>query len=235
MSRRAILLTLLIGVIAAALVIFFLLVSFTPEAASTQAPPIDTLLAILFSIGSVILTISVVILIYNVIAFRRRPGDMEDGPAMYGHTPFQMLWVLVPLVIVIALSIYAALVLTDITKATSHQQELEVRVSAFQWGWLFEYPEYGLTTGELGLPVDRPVLVELTSQDVVHSFFVAEFRVKRDAVPGMEQELRFTPSLVGEFKVRCAELCGLAHTIMVAPTIVMTEGDFEQWVEEQRE
>lgn len=232
--KHGIILTVLIGAISALLVAVFLNVSLTPAAASAQAEPIDRLLRIMFSIAGVILTLCLVLLIYNAVVFRHRPGDTEDGPPVEGHTPLEMLWTLVPLALVLWLAFQGAVVLRDISRAADEGTELEVKVTAFQWAWKFEYPQYGITSPELRLPVDRPVLFQLTALDVIHSFWVPEFRVKQDAVPGMVKTLRVTPNKVGNYKLWCAELCGLAHSLMQAPVTVMEPADFERWAEGQQ-
>lgn len=231
--RHALRVTALTALASALLVALFLKTSLTPLPASAQAEPIDRLLRLMFAIGGVILALCLVLLVYNVLAFRHRPGQPEEGPPQEGHTPLEVLWSLVPLALVLFLAVEGALALRDITQAPPGE-ELEVRVTAFQWAWRFEYPQYGITPGELRLPVDRPVLFRLTSRDVVHSFWVPEFRVKQDAVPGMEKVLRVTPTKVGSYKAWCAELCGLAHTLMQAPVRVVEPEGFERWVKEQR-
>jgi cytochrome c oxidase subunit 2 len=107
-------------------------------------------------------------------------------------------------------------------------------VVAAQWSWQFEYPEYGVSASELHLPVNRPVLLKLNAVDVIHSFWVPEFRVKQDAVPGMETVLRLTPSREGSYTLLCAELCGLLHAYMTAPVSVEGEQDFLSWVQKQK-
>jgi cytochrome c oxidase subunit 2 len=110
---------------------------------------------------------------------------------------------------------------------------LVVRVNGFQWAWSFEYPTFGVTSTELHLPVGRQVLLQMTSNDVIHSFWVPEFRVKQDLVPGRITELRITPTVIGNYMVRCAELCGTVHAYMENPVIVSSQEDFDVWVEEQ--
>jgi cytochrome c oxidase subunit 2 len=83
------------------------------------------------------------------------------------------------------------------------------------------------------LPVDQPVVLKMNSEDVLHSFWVPEFRVKQDLVPGYEQELRFEPTVMGDYKVRCAEICGLSHTTMIADVRVVSQSEFDAWVEER--
>ena len=159
---------------------------------------------------------------------RSRPGDTEDGPGIQGHNGLEAIWTLVPLAIVIALSVYGAIVLGDITRAAP--QEMEVKVVSSQWSWQFEYPQYGASAPELFLPVNRPAVFKLNSVDVVHSFWVPEFRVKQDAVPGMETVLRITPTREGDYILECAELCGLLHAYMTAPVRVVGEQAFQEWV-----
>jgi cytochrome c oxidase subunit 2 len=112
---------------------------------------------------------------------------------------------------------------------------MEVNVIASQWSWRFEYVDQGFSSTELVLPKNQQVLLVLSSTDVIHSFWVPEFRLKQDALPGenMERELRITPSELGEFQVRCAELCGLQHAYMNALVRVVERIDFDTWVEGQ--
>ena len=112
---------------------------------------------------------------------------------------------------------------------------MNVKVTAFQWAWAFEYPDYGVTSRELYLPVDRQVLLSLSSRDVIHSFWVPEFRVKQDLVPGRITELRITPTKLGNYKVRCAELCGTSHAYMEKPVIVSSQADYDNWMSQQLE
>ena len=153
---------------------------------------------------------------------------------MEGRPWLEITWTVVPLAIVLWLSVQGALMLRDIERS-SPTGELEVKVTAFQWAWSFEYPQYGITSNELRLPVDRPVLFDLTSRDVIHSFWVPEWRTKQDAVPGKITTLRVTPNLVGSYKAWCAELCGLAHAYMQAPVMVVEPEDFEGWLKEKKQ
>ncbi len=143
------------------------------------------------------------------------------------------MWTAIPLAIVVALGIYGAIVFHELTSPVHGAQELEVRVTALQWGWEYEYPALGIRTRELWLPAGQPVVARLYSRDVIHSFWVPEFRVKMDAVPGMETVLRFTPVQVGEYRLLCAELCGIAHAYMVGRVAVVEPAQFEAWAKQQ--
>jgi cytochrome c oxidase subunit 2 len=113
---------------------------------------------------------------------------------------------------------------------------LQVDVIGSQWSWRFEYPEYDIISTDLMLPVNKQALLRLSSTDVIHSFWIPEFRVKQDVLPSGEEfvrELRITPTELGTYKVRCAELCGSLHYDMRSPVVVMTQADFDSWIEEQ--
>jgi cytochrome c oxidase subunit 2 len=111
--------------------------------------------------------------------------------------------------------------------------EMVVKVIGRQWSWSFAYPEHeDIVSADLVLPVNQPILLKMTSEDVLHAFWVPEFRVKQDLVPGMETTLRIEPNQTGEFKLRCAEICGLSHSDMLANVSVVTRGEFDAWVEE---
>jgi cytochrome c oxidase subunit 2 len=105
-----------------------------------------------------------------------------------------------------------------------------VEVTGFQFGWRFDYPAYGVSSNDLYLPRGRQVLFKITSTDVIHSFWVPEFRIKQDAVPGRWTTLRVTPTEAGDFRIRCAEMCGYAHSAMFAPVVVVEPDQFEAWL-----
>lgn len=205
-----------------------------PEQASVQAEPIDILFDIEFKIIAFLFALIVGLMIYSIIVFRRRPGDDTDADHVEGNPRLEVLWTIAPLATVLYLSFLGAQVLGDTLRADP--QPLEVRVVGSQWSWRFEYPLEGITSTELRLPVNKQALLQLSSTDVIHSFWVPEFRLKQDALPGGEdmiRELRITPKNTGEYTVRCAELCGTQHATMIAPVLVQTQEDFQAWVDEQ--
>lgn len=111
--------------------------------------------------------------------------------------------------------------------------ELVVNVTGLQYAWIFTYPDSGITSGELHMPIGREVMLNISANDVLHAFWVPEFRLKQDAVPGRQGELRFTPSKVGEYPVICAELCGPYHGAMRTKAIVHTLEEYDSWVQSQ--
>jgi cytochrome c oxidase subunit 2 len=201
-----------------------------PVAASEQAIAIDQLFNVHFILISLLFALIVVFIGYSVVVFRRKEGDDEDGIHFEGNTVLEVLWTIIPLIIVVGLGIWAAFILSDITAAKSN--EMVVEVTGRQWSWVFAYPDYqdAGSSDTLVLPVDQPVHLQMTAQDVLHSFWVPEFRMKQDLVPGQVTELRFTPTEIGEYKVLCAEICGLQHAEMRANVQVVSRADFDAWI-----
>jgi cytochrome c oxidase subunit 2 len=203
-------------------------VNFMPIAASTRAREVDQLARVMFGIATVVFLLVEGALIYAVIRFRRRGDQDGEGAAYHGNNMLELVWTAIPAVVVVFLGIYAYRVLAAIEKPAD--DELVVEVVARQFIWEFRYPEYGKTSLELHLPVDQPVRFEITSADVIHSFWIPEFRAKRDATPGQIAELRVTPTRLGTYPIRCAELCGAGHAAMTSQVIVESAADFQAWV-----
>jgi cytochrome c oxidase subunit 2 len=111
--------------------------------------------------------------------------------------------------------------------------ELVVNVTGVQFAWLFTYPDTEVTSSELHLPIGREVLINMTANDVIHAFWVPEFRIKQDAIPGRQSEFRFTPKKSGDYVLICAELCGPYHGAMRTQVVVESQADFDQWMQEQ--
>ncbi|MBI4784687.1 MAG: cytochrome c oxidase subunit II [Oscillatoriophycideae cyanobacterium NC_groundwater_1537_Pr4_S-0.65um_50_18] len=111
--------------------------------------------------------------------------------------------------------------------------DLTVNVLGMQYAWIYTYPDLGITTGELHVPANKNVRLNLKSQDVIHAFWLPEFRIKQDTIPGMESELRFTPTRVGDYPIVCAELCGAYHGGMASRLYVQAPEDYDKWVQEQ--
>ena len=202
-----------------------------PIEASSQAATIDWLFNLEIIAISFLFSLIVVPLVYSLIKFRRKPGEEGEGEHIVGNTRLEITWTLIPLLMVLGLAYIGAWSLGDALRVDP--QAMKVQVTAFQWGWKFTYPDYGISTTELYLPVDKQVHLEMKSQDVIHSFWVPEFRLKQDIVPGQTTDYRITPSEIGEYKVRCAELCGTSHAYMIAPVVVVSDNDFTSWVDEQ--
>jgi cytochrome c oxidase subunit II len=181
--------------------------------------------------------------VYAVIVWRHREGDEEDGPAIYGHTRIQTTWIAVTSVIVLCLAAFGTYELAGTGMAGSGSGEgpspiwkpngsnyLQVQVIAQQWRFTYRYPQFGgFETTALVLPVNRPVQFNVTSIDVIHSFWAYQLGVKADANPGVNNVAYTTPFQTGIFRVECAELCGLWHGAMYNFGRVVSDSAFAAW------
>jgi len=204
-----------------------------PAQASLQAIEVDRLLDVHLWLISFLFALIAGILSYSLVVFRRRKGETGDGDHIEGNNTLEIFWTMIPLFVVIFMAYIGAASLGEVRRIDP--SALQVKVIAGQWYWQYQYPDFGITTTELYLPVDRQVDLQMTSNDVIHSFWVPEFRLKQDIVPGQTTELRITPNLIGEYKVLCAELCGTSHAYMEGLVAVVSEADFTLWVERQQE
>jgi cytochrome c oxidase subunit 2 len=205
-------------------------VPWEPESASTQAGPIDTLYDVLALVSAFILALVSSILIVSVINFRKRgPDDLRDGAPIHGHTNLEIVWTTIPALLMVGAAVYSGLVLANIEETKADART--VNVTGEQFAWTFEYQQEDIRTGELHLVEDRPYLFKITAKDVIHAFWVPQFRMKRDAVPGLTTEVRVTPTRKGRYSVVCTELCGLGHSTMRATVVVEDQAAFDRWVQ----
>jgi cytochrome c oxidase subunit II len=206
--------------------------SVMPVEASAQALTVDWMWNVDAAAMAFLFSLIMVPLIYSLVVFRRRKGDMTDAEHVEGNSRLEVTWTVVPLIVVTVFAYLGAYTLGE-TKVSS-PDALQIQVTAQQWDWRFEYPE-GFASNELHLPVNRPVVLRMQSLDVIHSFWVPEFRIKQDVLPGRFTEYRITPVRVGAYKVRCAEMCGVSHSYMERPVVVSSQADYDAWVNGQAE
>lgn len=214
---------------------------FLPLQASQQAITIDWLFDVHFWFIAFFFSLITVFVLYSVVVFRRRKGERGDGVYMEGNKRLEIVWTIIPIAIVLWLAVIGADTLADVERRDP--AAITVDVFAAQWSWRFQYEVTTLdgvvtavASDTLVLPKDQQVLLRLHSQDVIHSFFVPEFRVKQDVLPGGDEftrELRVTPNVLGTFKVRCAEICGTGHWSMQANIQVVDSAKFSAWLQEQ--
>lgn len=227
-----------------------------PTAASREAKSIDNLFTFMLVIAAAIFFGVQGVLLYSAVFFRRTKGDMSDGPYIHGNLKLELLWTLIPIVLVLYLSLYSFAVYQELGAAgpmeAGHAEEhfgdavkkaavadknapapLEIAVQAQQFAWLFTYPGGAITTAELHVPVDRPVLLKMQSQDVIHGFWVPEFRLKQDVIPGRTTTVRFHPDRIGQYNLQCTQLCGAYHGGMRAPVVVESAADYQKWLTSQ--
>jgi cytochrome c oxidase subunit 2 len=224
-----------------------------PVQASQEATEIDTLIQAHFGLIAFLFSLVAVLMLYGLVVFRRREGDESDGDHFHGNTTLEIVWTVVPLILVAGFGTWGVMLLNDLTMAEDN--EMRVHVQGQRWSWNFSYPDlevnapanfraltaleadpYDSNNVDLILPVNQPIVLEMESVDVLHSFWVPEFRVKQDLVPGKITYLRFTPTretLEGPYKLVCAEICGGNHAYMISAVYVVSQACFDEAVVQQ--
>jgi cytochrome c oxidase subunit II len=205
------------------------------QQASTAAPKIDDLLNVMIVLSSFVFSLVVVMLFYALWKFRAKPGDESDGEPIHGNTRLEVAWTLIPTIIVLFGAGYSWAVLNEIEKPAD--DAMIVDVFSQQYAWSFGYPENGgrWSQGELHVPVNRQIQFKMHSQDVIHSFWVPEWRIKKDNVPGITTTAIVTPDKLGTYQLICTELCGFGHASMRAKVVVERPADFLKWVDGLKE
>lgn len=201
-----------------------------PVQASIESLTIDGLIGWHLTLIAFLFSLIVVLMLYAIVVFRKKDGDESEGDHFEGNTFLEILWTVVPLIFVVVFSFYGVTALATVTHA--EENEVEVTAVGVQWSWRFEYPN-GIVSPELVLPINQRVNVNLFSDNVLHSFWIPEMRVKQDLVPGNPTNIRFTPILAGDYTLRCAEMCGLSHWSMESPVRIVEQSEYDLWVSEQ--
>jgi cytochrome c oxidase subunit II len=212
-----------------------------PPAYSTFAPGIDRIYYVILVLTAVAFVIVEAGLIWFIIKYRGRPG--RKAYYTHGNVKAEIVWTAVPAVTVVIIGIMSGPVWNQIKGRDSVPADAApVGIHAQQFEWHITYPGADGQLGsaddfsvrnQLHVVVNRPTVATLTAEDVIHSFFVPAFRLKQDAVPGMEIRVWFQPTQVGRYELACAELCGLGHYRMRAFVEVHTEEDYQRWLAEQ--
>jgi cytochrome c oxidase subunit II len=227
--RGSIVQLVVIGVLAGAIASAVALIpDWLPQSASREAGRIDFVFWFVTGICIFIFSLVAAVSVMAVLKFRVKPDDDSDGPPIHGHTGLEILWTAIPTLLVTAIAVVSAIVLAKDDAAGANP--LRVNVTAQQFLWSYSYPGYKNKHSDvLRLPVNRSVILTMTSKDVIHSFWVPEFRQKQDVVPGIHPTLHITPNQVGTYPVVCTELCGLGHALMRSRAIVMKQDAFDDW------
>lgn len=172
---------------------------------------------------------------FMLLEFRAKPEDADDkdGAPFHGSTKIEIVWTIIPTIVVMALGLYAWTVLDKVEAAKPNS--MTVKVIGQQFAWNYQYPEQGIkTSGDLVVPVNQPLYFEMTSADVIHSFYVPATRMKRDVADGFTTRLRFVPNKLGSYPIVCTELCGIGHATMRSTLRVVTRPQFDAWVAAQK-
>ncbi len=200
-----------------------------PEAVTEQARTIDTIFYFLLGLTGVLFVGIHAAMIYFMVVYRR--GQQSSTSDVEGHLGIEITWTVIPTLLMIFLGVWTYQVYDGLV--TPNEPNVEVEVEALQFSWRFTYPEAEepfTTTNNVVLPEGHPVQLNMTSQDVLHSFWVPEFRMKQDVLPGTEVQMHVDSiDRTGEYSLRCAELCGIAHYDMVGTVIVIDQDEFEEW------
>ena len=210
-----------------------------PEGITTTAPEIDRLFYLVLWITGIVFVLVEATLLVFVVRYRRRPG--RRAGYTHGNQLVEIVWTLIPALLLIFLTIHSQRVWSKV-RGTPPPPDLEVEITAEQFAWniryagadgLFNSSDDITTINQLHLPVNRTVLVHLKSKDVIHSFFVPQFRIKQDAVPGITGRLWVSATTSGHFEIACAELCGLGHYRMRGFLVIEPAEMFQAWLSEQ--
>lgn len=202
---------------------------FLPPARSTIAPAHDGLYIFVLWMSVFFTALIAGLLVYFVIKYRRKsPHDLPEGPTH--STAIELGWTLPPLILVMIIFIWGFRGFMFMNQAPNNAYQ--VIVAATKWNWAFTY-EGGESDGVLHVPVNTPISLVLTSSDVIHSFYVPAFRVKKDVVPGRYNKTWFEATEVGEYDLFCAEYCGQQHSSMITKVVVEPMDDFLVYLEER--
>jgi len=184
------------------------------------------------TIIGVIFTIA---LLYLLFRYRRRYPDQEGRPVKLNATQI-IGWALIPVFVFMADDLFLGAKGWTLWNSYRKVPEnhYEIKLESMMWTWHFTYPNGVETFNELRVPAGKPILIRMTSQDVVHSLFIPDFKVKEDSMPGRITYLWFYPKEVGEHVITCAEYCGVMHSGMHGKLIIMPEKEFDAWLESQK-
>ncbi|PEN06037.1 cytochrome c oxidase subunit II [Longimonas halophila] len=202
-----------------------------PEAASTVAAEVDGLFYFVYWASAIIFVGVVAAMIYLAYKYRRR--DPNDRPEPVEESRLlEISWIVVPTILVLLVFTWGFQ--TFVTLQTAPPNAYEIQGQAYSYGWNFEYPEGAQTTDELYLPADRPVQIRLSSRegDVLHSFFLPQFRVKQDVLPNRYTSVWFEATEPGTYELFCTEYCGVGHSQMLGEVNVLPADEFDEWVAE---
>src|SRR5262245_11892981 len=207
-------------------------ISLFPEQASTAASEVDAVFGFIFAVSAFFSALIAVLLIYFAIRYRRRSETFIPRP-MIGSVRLETAWILGPLALALVMFFWATSVYFKTVRPPD--DALEIYVVGKQWMWKVQHPGGPREINTLHIPAGQPVKLLMTSEDVIHSFYVPAFRVKQDVLPGRYSSLWFEATRPGTYDLFCAEYCGAGHSLMVGSVVVMDPADYQQWLSGQAE
>jgi cytochrome c oxidase subunit 2 len=199
-----------------------------PRRGSDFASQVDFNFGLVYWISVFFFALVTFLMVFFAVRYRQRPGHEPEKSTSH-NTPLEVLWSVIPTLIVIGL--FWSGYKTYLNMTVAPQNAYEVLVTGQKWNWLFTYPN-GYIDSQLHVPVDTPVKLTMTSEDVIHSFFVPDFRIKRDVIPGRYTRLWFTAIETGDYDILCTEYCGTNHWNMLSKLVVHERAEFDSWLEE---
>jgi cytochrome c oxidase subunit 2 len=198
-----------------------------PEQASTMAPRVDALLFFLVAVSVFFVTLIFFMIIFFAVKYRRRTEDERPRP-IEGVFWLEVFWSLIPFGLTMVIFVWGAIIFVDIFSPPN--DALEISIVGRQWMWKAQHPEGQSEINELHVPVRQPVKLTMTSEDVIHDFFLPAFRLKQDVLPGRYTSLWFEATKAGVYPLYCAEYCGTQHSGMIGRVVVLEPADFEKWL-----
>jgi cytochrome c oxidase subunit 2 len=197
-----------------------------PDSLSAAATDVDDIFVAMYWF-SVVFTVAITAAtLYFIVKYRRKKGDVLSPPG--NVTVLEITWTVIPLLFIVVL--FHIGFKGYVSQAVPYEGAQEIRVRGTRWKWEFEYPNGMRENGVLNLPVGKPVKLILSSDDVIHSFYLPAFRLKKDAVPGMYSSISFLPNQLGDAQVFCAEYCGTSHSGMLAQVHIVTQEQFDDYM-----
>jgi len=199
-------------------------------AASAEAGKVDAVFVLITVIGGFFFLLTQGLLIYFAVRYRRRtPGVDNETPQITGNHVLEFLWILIPSVVVLVIFYYGWRVYTDLR--TPRAGATEVYVTGSQWMFAVRYPDGRTAINEIRVPKGKPVKFLLTASDVLHGFYLPDFRVKMDMIPGRLTTLWLQPDRTGKYQIYCTVYCGEGHSNMLAQLVVMDPHEYAEWAE----
>jgi cytochrome c oxidase subunit II len=198
-----------------------------PDQASTMATQVDVLFFFLVGISVFFATLIFIVIIVFAVKYRRRSED-ERPQEIHSDLRLEILWTVIPLGLTLVMFVWGAKLFFIINDPPANS--LEINVVAKQWMWKVQHPDGQLEIDELHIPVGRPVKLTMTSQDVIHDFFVPAFRVKKDVLPGRYTTVWFEATAAGEYHLFCSQYCGTQHSLMIGRIVVMPVTEYQAWL-----
>ena len=198
-----------------------------PDKATELAGQVDALYFTFLGISAFFSLLIGTLVLYFAIRYRRRSEDEVGQPEKAGMW-LELTWSIIPLIILMVMFTWGTKVY--ITAYRPPANSTEYFVTAKQWMWKFQHPEGQREINHLHAPLGKPIMLTMTSEDVIHSFFVPAFRVKADVLPGRYTTIWFEGNKAGTYKLFCAEYCGAEHSLMGGTVTIMEPGDYEKWL-----